>query len=160
MLDGIEQVRRLWRGESISLRDGTGEVREVYALPRPIQPELPIWLTAVGSPKTFEDAGRLGYNVLTALLQQTVEELAENLNIYRAARKAAGHDPRSGMISVMLHTFVAESEELAARRPANPSRIFPCTYPIARSSQAGPKIALPNKQADIKKLIQVSVSAI
>ena len=48
-------------------------------LPRPLQPELPVWLTAAGSPETFRLAGEIGANVLTHLLGQTLDELAEKI---------------------------------------------------------------------------------
>ena len=40
-------------------------------LPRPVQAELPVWLTSAGTPATFERAGTLGVNVLTHLLGQS-----------------------------------------------------------------------------------------
>ncbi|HWN44293.1 MAG TPA: LLM class flavin-dependent oxidoreductase [Thermoanaerobaculia bacterium] len=40
---GVETVRRLWRGEAVQVPDGEGRPVEVRILPRPIQPELPLW---------------------------------------------------------------------------------------------------------------------
>jgi hypothetical protein len=70
-----------------------------------VQKELPYWVTSAGNPQTFIDAGRLGANVLTHLLGQTVEELAEKIAAYRKAYKDAGH-AGEGFVSLMLHTFV------------------------------------------------------
>src|SRR5262249_55180964 len=53
MLEQIEIVRRLWRGEPVLQRGPLGNDIEVRILPRPIQPELPVWITAAGSPETF-----------------------------------------------------------------------------------------------------------
>ena len=53
MLRGIEEVRRLWRGQTITARDGAGKEFELSILPRPIQPELPVWLTCSGDPQMF-----------------------------------------------------------------------------------------------------------
>ncbi|HEX5720799.1 MAG TPA: LLM class flavin-dependent oxidoreductase [Thermoanaerobaculia bacterium] len=39
----LETVRRLWRGEAVRVPDGEGREIEVRILPRPIQPELPLW---------------------------------------------------------------------------------------------------------------------
>jgi alkanesulfonate monooxygenase SsuD/methylene tetrahydromethanopterin reductase-like flavin-dependent oxidoreductase (luciferase family) len=39
----VEIIRRLWRGEAVRVPDGEGRPVEVRILPRPIQPELPIW---------------------------------------------------------------------------------------------------------------------
>src|SRR2546421_1289805 len=83
MLRGIETVRRLWRGEKVRRRDGNGTEIEVSILPRPLQPELPMWVTAAGSPDTFRLAGEIGANLLTHLLGQSIEQLAEKIAVYR-----------------------------------------------------------------------------
>ncbi len=80
MVRDIEIVRKLWRGESVKFGFGAGEV-DVVTQPRPVQPELPVWLTTAGNPETYREAARLGANVLTHLLGQSIEELAEKIRI-------------------------------------------------------------------------------
>lgn len=109
MLRGIETVRRLWRGEKVRRRDGNGTEIEVGILPRPIQRELPVWVTAAGSPDTFRLAGALGANLLTHLLGQNIEQLAEKIALYRSAWSEHGHGPGTGHVALMLHTFVGSS---------------------------------------------------
>ena len=113
MLRGVETVRALWRGEAVRRRGGAGGEVEVRTLPRPLQPELPVWLTAAANPETFRAAGEIGANVLTHLLGQTLEELSGKIAVYRAARRAAGH-PGEGVVTLMLHTFVG-SHDAAVR---------------------------------------------
>ena len=73
-------MRRLWRGEAVRVPGPDWASRStVRTLPRPVQPELPVWVTTAGNPETFAQAGALGANVLTHLLGQTVEELAEKI---------------------------------------------------------------------------------
>lgn len=110
MLRNIDVVRRLWRGERLPFPGPNGKTVEVQTLPRPIQPELPVWVTAAGNPETFEQAGTLGCHLLTHLLGQKIEDVAEKLKLYRAAWRKAGHagDPR---VTLMLHTFVGDDEE-------------------------------------------------
>src|SRR5690606_27565473 len=48
MLRDMEIVRSLWRGEAVSFPGPKGEV-QVRTLPRPVRPELPVWLTAAGN---------------------------------------------------------------------------------------------------------------
>ncbi len=123
MLRGIETVRSLWRGDAVRLPGGTGAEVEVRTLPRPVQAELPVWVTAAGNPETFEAAGARGYNVLTHLLGQSPDELAAKVRVYRDALRRHGHDPEAGRVALMLHTFVGESEEtVRERRCAGPSR--------------------------------------
>jgi natural product biosynthesis luciferase-like monooxygenase protein len=106
MRQGIETVRRLWRGEALPLTGGASREVEVKIFPRPMQRELPVWLTAAGNPDTFRLAGKIGAHVLTHLLGQTLGELAEKIKIYRAARRENGLD--AGHVTVALHTFVGE----------------------------------------------------
>ena len=52
--DGIETVRRLWRGEAVRVPDGEGRPIDVRILPQPIQQEMPVWLT---DPRAAADLG-------------------------------------------------------------------------------------------------------
>jgi natural product biosynthesis luciferase-like monooxygenase protein len=121
MRRGIDTVRRLWRGEALRLPSGAGNEVEVRIFPRPVQPELPVWVTAAGSPATFRLAGELGAGVLTHLLGHEEAELAAKIRVYRDAWRQAGHlPPGEGRVTVMLHTFVGESREVvdaAVREP-------------------------------------------
>ncbi|HYW51836.1 MAG TPA: MupA/Atu3671 family FMN-dependent luciferase-like monooxygenase, partial [Gemmatimonadaceae bacterium] len=108
MFRDIELVQRLWRGETLPFPGPRGDV-EVRTLPRPVQPELPTWITTAGNPETFEQAGRFGGHLLTHLLGQSVEELSVKIAAYRAAWRAAGH-AGEGRITLMLHTFVGDSD--------------------------------------------------
>jgi natural product biosynthesis luciferase-like monooxygenase protein len=115
MLEQIEVVRKLWRGESLSLRGGSGTEVSVRALPTPVQKELPVWLTAAGHPDTFRAAGQIGANMLTHLLGQGQQELAEKIAIYREAWQLSGHKGR-GHVSLMLHTFVGPDPEVVREK--------------------------------------------
>ena len=111
MFRGIETVRRLWRGETISLPGGHGREVTFGTRPRPVQPELPIWVTAGGTPGTFTRAGEVGANLLTHLLGQSIEELRDKIRLYREAWREHGHGPGDGHVTLMLHTFVGEDED-------------------------------------------------
>src|SRR5581483_10640304 len=106
MFRQIETVRKLWRGEAITCRGGDGNEVSIKILPRPVRLNVPLWITASSNPDTFRMAGEMGANVLTNLLGQTVEEVAEKIAIYRRAWREHGHGPGAGQVSLMLHTFV------------------------------------------------------
>lgn len=118
----VEEARRLWRGEGVTRTNGAGQPITVFVYPRPQQPELPVWLTAVGNPETFRAAGRLGANVLTHLVGQTQDALADNVAVYRAARREAGHD--AGSVTVMMHTFIATDAALVASLARQPFKKY------------------------------------
>jgi natural product biosynthesis luciferase-like monooxygenase protein len=109
MFRHLDVVRRLWRGEELRFPGPRGDVA-LRTLPRPIQKELPVWLTAAGNPETFRRAGEIGANVLTHMLGQTVGDLADRIRVYREAWRAAGH-PGVGRVTLMLHTFVGDDVE-------------------------------------------------
>ncbi|MFJ6079757.1 MupA/Atu3671 family FMN-dependent luciferase-like monooxygenase [Streptomyces sp. NPDC092369] len=109
-LDTIEEIKSLWAGKRLSRRNGEGELVETLTYPRPVQPEPDIWLTCTSSPESFAQAGARGLNVLTALLFQSTDELTEKIKRYRAAREEHGHDPAAGTVTLMLHTFVGETD--------------------------------------------------
>ena len=110
MFRGIETVRRLWRGETIRFPGPNQKEVEVRTLPRPVQAELPVWVTVAGNPETFRRAGAGGFRILTHLLGQSVEQLAEKLSIYRKAWREHGH-PGDGYVTLMLHTFVGDDDD-------------------------------------------------
>ncbi len=103
----IEVVRKLWRGDSVDFDFGAGTVA-VVTQPRPVQKELPVWLTTAGNPESYREAARLGANVLTHLLGQSVDELAEKIRIYRQTLAETGRDPADYKVTLMLHTLIGE----------------------------------------------------
>jgi len=109
MLRNIEIVRKLWRGESVSLRGGAGNEVEVAIFPRPVQRALPLWMTAAGNVETFKLAGVIGANLLTHLLGQDLDDLSHKISIYRKAFLEGGHGPGDGHVTLMAHTFIGDS---------------------------------------------------
>ncbi len=105
----MEEVRALWRGTPRSFAGPLNPV-ELMTYPRPVQPELPVWITSAGNVQTFEEAGRSGANILTHLLGQSIEEVAEKIAAYRHARGEAGHSGE-GHVTLMLHSFVGENPD-------------------------------------------------
>ena len=103
----IDDVRGLWRGERRRYPGALGHDVEVAIYPRPVQPELPFWITSAGNADTFAAAGRAGGFVLTHLLGQNVDDVAEKIGIYRRAWREAGH-PGDGHVTLMLHSFVGD----------------------------------------------------
>jgi natural product biosynthesis luciferase-like monooxygenase protein len=107
MYEGIPVLHQLWAGQPVEATDGTGRKVRVRTYPTPVQKRLVTWITAAGSPRSFQQAGQIGANLLTHLFDQGVEELAEKIALYRQARAAHGHDPDAGRVAVTLHTFLA-----------------------------------------------------
>ena len=122
LFEQIETVRKLWRGEEVLFRNGQGQDTGVRTLPRPLQPDVTVWVTAAGNPETFRAAGAAGAHVLTHLLGQNFAELSKKIQIYREARAAHGHGP--GHVTLMLHTFMGEDLEFIRQKVNGPLRQY------------------------------------
>jgi natural product biosynthesis luciferase-like monooxygenase protein len=120
MFRGIREVQDLWRGEAIPGRDGLGKEIDVRIFPKPINPALPIWLTCSGGPEMFEKAGELGCHVLTALLTQSIEEVAPKIQLYRDSLVRHGHKATDGKVTMMMHTFIGEDANEVLRKVKAP----------------------------------------
>jgi natural product biosynthesis luciferase-like monooxygenase protein len=121
LVDSIEVVRRLWAGEHLAFPGPHGDV-EIQTLPRPVQDEVPLWITTAGSLESFELAGRLRCNLLTHLLGQPVDQLASKIASYRDARRAAGSG--EGRVTVMVHTYLDADRETAHRVAREPLKAY------------------------------------
>lgn len=113
MYDNIETIRKLWQGVPLLLEDGNGSVKDIRIFPRPIQKQLPMWITSRGNLETFQSAGRLGFNVITHLLGETLDELAAKIKTYREVYAAHHHPAGGGRVVLMLHTYIGETREEA-----------------------------------------------
>ncbi|MGW2492086.1 MupA/Atu3671 family FMN-dependent luciferase-like monooxygenase [Streptomyces sp. NPDC001606] len=114
-VQGIRQLRELWGGGTVERRDGAGSTIAIGTLPRPVQREIPLWITASSSPETWRTGAREGLHVLTALLEQSPAELGEKAALYRDELRAAGRDPDEHAVTAMLHTFVGSDEDAVRR---------------------------------------------
>jgi natural product biosynthesis luciferase-like monooxygenase protein len=115
LFSGLDTIRLLWGGGTVELTGGVGQPVPVRVYPQPQQPALATWITCSGGRRRFVQTGEHGANVLTALLFQGVAELAEKIAAYREARARSGHDPATGRVTLMLHTFVGEDLEEVRR---------------------------------------------
>lgn len=98
-------MQQLWQGETVERQDATGKTFKVRTLPKPLQPKLPIWITCQ-SPESFVEAGKIGANVLTSLLNGTLESLEPKIKLYRESLAEHGYEPQKGKVSLMVHTFL------------------------------------------------------
>ncbi|HEX7312486.1 MAG TPA: MupA/Atu3671 family FMN-dependent luciferase-like monooxygenase [Pyrinomonadaceae bacterium] len=124
MAERIGIVKRLWRGERVAFPGPDGESMPVRCFPRPVQKELQVWLLVAQSDESFQFAGAAGYNIFTMLYGYDLDMLAAKIELYRSARREAGHDPGGGTVSLMLHTFVGDDSEEVRRVVDRPFRQY------------------------------------
>jgi natural product biosynthesis luciferase-like monooxygenase protein len=124
MYSQIDTVRRLWRGEPVVQENSFGRPVAATLFPRPVQSQLPIWITSSGNAETFASAGACGANLLTHLLGQDLAALATKIERYRAALHDHHGAQASGRVTLMLHTFLGEDAEAVKARVRGPLREY------------------------------------
>jgi natural product biosynthesis luciferase-like monooxygenase protein len=123
MAGQIATVRSLWSGATIRRCNGAGEPIDVFTRPKPLQPELPVWLTAVRA-GGFEHAAKLGTNVLGGLMELREDELAGAVSHYRALFEGHG----APHVTLTLHTYVDAVPGRAAQLARQPLADYLGTY--------------------------------
>ncbi|MEL6441329.1 MAG: LLM class flavin-dependent oxidoreductase [Cyanobacteria bacterium J06621_8] len=119
MWQGIDEVHQLWKGEAVEFTDAAGKAVKIQILPKPLQSELPTWI-ACQSPETFKEAGKRGFNILTSLLGETLEEITPKIQLYRQALAENGHNPNQGKVTLMTHTFLGDNIDNVRQKVKQP----------------------------------------
>lgn len=116
-VEGVEQVRRLLEEEDVTMQGRFHSFGNVTSLPRSTQrPRPPIWIAAFATPRSFEDAGRLGYDIMA--IPRSGRQMTELIGLYRESRGSAGH-PGKGrvMLSFLMHCAPTTEEAVEVARP-------------------------------------------
>ena len=96
-----------WEGRFRPALHGEG------VFPRPLQPQLPIWLGVGGTPASFARAGLLGMPLMVAIIGGSPDHFAPLVDLYRRAGAEAGHAPESLKVGVHAFGYCAPTDEQA-----------------------------------------------
>lgn len=120
----IAQFLRLWSGKPVLKKDGLGVDTEINIYPAPYSKKIPLWFTVSGDTDSFVRAGRLGMNLLTHLLGQTANDLKNKIQIYKKSLTSHGYDANSFTVTVMLHTYIAKTDDIAIKACERPFKNY------------------------------------
>lgn len=123
----IEVFQRLWQGEAIELIGGNGKAVNINTFPRPLQPQVPIWITSL-SDESFIEAGKIGANILTSPLYQSLDEILRKVTLYRQSLARHGHNPQSGKVAMMIHTFIGKDLDIVRAKVKQPFKNYLKTH--------------------------------
>ncbi len=149
MEEGIELIRRLWKGESVTADGEFWQLEDVRVTPEPVQqPGPPVWLASFapddavtwsgtmsgGQRRALERIGRIadGWAPLTYSAghktQLSPDQFAEGWRIISESATAHGRDPDA--ISILYPHWIEVVESAEDRRAAEEglARFFPGTY--------------------------------
>ncbi len=120
LFDKVRELKDIWREGVYQAINGVGEMCSVQVFPRPIQKECPLWITVADDSEVCAEAGRLGCHLLTHLLMQDIDSLAEKLELYRQNLLEFGFDPTQKQVTVMLHTYIHSEPGMAYKKAKKP----------------------------------------
>ena len=147
----IPIIQKLWRGEQMTFVGPDNHPFKITVHPRPLQKELNVWYVC-NAEEAFMYAGSKGYNIFTMLYSISLLELGKKINIYRNARKKAGFNPATGIISLMMHTLVHPDQDWVNKVVSAPFKAY------IRSSLV-PHMKSQNKivnEEEINKMVEYS----
>jgi natural product biosynthesis luciferase-like monooxygenase protein len=124
LYEDLDKFKSLWKGEKLKFKNGKGTEIEIQTFPRPLNEEIPIWITSSGNPETFRLAGEKGYKLLTHFLVQNNSELEEKIKIYRNAWKHNSGKSGEGHVTLMIHTFISDNQDFVAETVREPFKNY------------------------------------
>lgn len=87
------------------------ENRGVY--PRPLQPSIPIWVAAGGTPASAIRAANLKLPLALAIIGGTPEQFVPFVKLYRDAAAKAGQDMSKLQLGINSHVYLSEDSQKA-----------------------------------------------
>jgi len=113
--DHLDAVLEIMEADSKEVtRKGTYyDIPGVSILPRVVQkPHPPVWVAST-SLEGFQAAARRGFHLLCMPILKGIDDLAEDVRIYRQTLAEHGHDPDAARVGMLIPWHVAESREQA-----------------------------------------------
>ncbi|AYL96086.1 LLM class flavin-dependent oxidoreductase [Mucilaginibacter celer] len=89
-------------------------VRNQGVYPRPLQPEIPVWIGVGGTPASAKRAGALGLPMIIAILGSAPKHFVTFVELYRESAAKAGHDLSKLQLGISSQFYVAENSQQAA----------------------------------------------
>jgi alkanesulfonate monooxygenase SsuD/methylene tetrahydromethanopterin reductase-like flavin-dependent oxidoreductase (luciferase family) len=110
--ESLEIIKLAWTESTCSYRGHYHSFENFTLVPRPVQQPHPPIRIAASQPDTYEQIGRLGYPLFSAVRASPLTELARHTRTYRDAWAAAGH-PGEPQAYLQTPVYVAETRERA-----------------------------------------------
>jgi len=135
---GLEAVRRLWTETDVVFEDAFYRFGPVTSSPRPAQqPHPPIMVAAIGTPASFEWAGRQGYGLMVVPYLSKFDDLREKIESYRQTFEA--HHPERPIppVQMSLHLHVAETDAQAVAEATGPMHQYIAVFRESAAAWTG-----------------------
>ena len=106
--EALTIITQAWTHDTMQFNGKYFQVPETAVVPKPVQKPHPPLRVAANSPETAIFAGEQGYPVFIASPINTGGKLAEQVNRYRRAFHASGHDQNKEDVAIAFPVYVAK----------------------------------------------------
>jgi alkanesulfonate monooxygenase SsuD/methylene tetrahydromethanopterin reductase-like flavin-dependent oxidoreductase (luciferase family) len=114
--EGVKFVDDAWRANGpFSFTGKYLNVKDYNFFPKPVQSPPPIYAAAARTADSYVWAGENGYHLCSSFFSPEIEATRDNIQRYRDAVKAGGHDLSKLDIGGVVQMYCAESKEEALR---------------------------------------------
>ncbi len=96
-----------WQGRHTQSIDHTG----IY--PRPVQPQLPVWVAVGGTPESVVRAAQYNLPLVLAIIGGQWARFAPFVKLYRQALAEYSHDANTAQVCINQHCYIAEDSQAA-----------------------------------------------
>lgn len=114
LLNLVRNERVTWSGRF------RPSLKEQVVYPRPVQPQLPVWIAVGGTPQSVVRAATLGLPMALAIIGGSPERFVAFTDLYREAWVKAGRDPQDIQLSINSHGYLADTMATAAEQAFHP----------------------------------------
>ena len=111
----ITNIRALWQGESTTRINGVGNSVELKIFPKPIQGQLPIWISVLEDDAVYKRAGEVGANLLIYHFGCELNSLKDKIDLYKDTLKEYGFQDKH--VTLMMPTYITENSDYKNEKP-------------------------------------------
>ncbi|HEX2170862.1 MAG TPA: LLM class flavin-dependent oxidoreductase [Dehalococcoidia bacterium] len=111
--EAIDIMKKAWIEDAFDYRGRFWTFNDIKVLPKPKQKPHPPIAYAASSREGYQKAAEQGYNLITGGSTATLDQIRQNLALYRETAEAAGRTYNPATFKVTRPVYVAESRRQA-----------------------------------------------
>lgn len=114
--EALAVLREAWKGEEFSFHGKYYDINEAQVIPQPVQKPHPPMRMAASSAGTFAKVAREGLPLFVGLRGDGLDELRDNIDVYRNTWTECGH-PGESSVYLRVPMYAGDTEESALEEP-------------------------------------------
>lgn len=93
--------------------DHTTPIPDLEIFPKPVQPQIPLWIAVGGTPNSVARAAFHNLPIMFAIIGGRPQQFSQLVDFYRESLGQMGHDVASAKVGISSHGYIAETSQQA-----------------------------------------------